>query len=468
MGLVGVLVLNLLLLAVGYALLSGPLRAARWMTRATFGGVALLVGAGAVGVVLGTLAVFGLRIGLGALFVTCVLLLAAGAAGAFLVRARIEDQPAPVAPRSRLEDGIAVAAAYGVAAVLAVALVGAFRSSPWLDDTWFFWLPKGIALETLGLDARLFAPNDEYVFFERTDNPYWWSILLNLDRRFVGDVDMRAVNVQLTLLGVAFVAASARLLWGRVRPSVLWPALLVITAAPEFLRQLQGGPADIALGIYLALFALCGGLWLVSRNGTYLGLATVFGAAGIACKGEGMPQLVLVALVVGAVGFLVQRRAPVGLAASAGIAVLTLAPWYVWRAVADVPQVFSLRDAVNPAYLLDHTDRAESGARIIGEHLVDPGEWSLVVVLVVALSVAGALRERRAVWLAPAAYLGAAYLLWIWLAWADPLAEFRLIHSAYRYVDAMVLTAAVALPVLAERHLALRTSPAHQPRRADT
>ena len=468
MGLAGVLVLNLLLLAVGYALLSGPLRESSRVTRATYAGIALLVGAGAAGVVLGTLAVLGVRTGLAAFLATCIALAAAGIGIGAATLLRVEQPPAAAPTRSKLEDAVAVTAAYAVAAILTIALVGAFRSSPWLDDTWFFWLPKGIALDTLGLDARLFAPNDDFVFFERTDNPYWWSILLRLDMRFAGDVDLRAVNVQLALLGAAFVASAARLLWGRVRPSVLWPSLLVITAAPEFLRQLQGGPADIPLAIYLALFALAGGLWLVSRNTTHLALAAVFGAAGIACKGEGTPQLLLFAAVLVGAGYVAPRRLPTGLVVATGIALLTLLPWYVWRAVADVPQVFSLADALNPAYLVDHADRAEAGVRTLGEHLLDPTEWSLVVLLVVGLSIAGALRERRVLWLAPAIFLGAAYLLWVWLVWADPVAEFRLIHSAYRYVDAMVLTAAMALPVLAERHVALGSRWRAQPRRAAT
>ena len=207
MGLGGVLILNLLFLAVGYALLAGPLRASSLSTWATYAGVALLVGAAAVGVVLGTLVIFGPRIGITALLVTSAALIAAGVAAAYLVDARVERQPPPAPPRSGLEDAVAVAAAYGAAAILLVAFVGSFRASAWLDDTWFFWLPKGIALDTLGLDARLFAPNDEYVFFERTDNPYWWSIVLQLDMRFVGDVDLRAAPVQLTLLVAAFVAS---------------------------------------------------------------------------------------------------------------------------------------------------------------------------------------------------------------------------------------------------------------------
>jgi len=49
--------------------------------------------------------------------------------------------------------------AFALVAILGFALVGGFRSSPWLDDTWYFWLPKGRALDVLGLTPRLWHPN---------------------------------------------------------------------------------------------------------------------------------------------------------------------------------------------------------------------------------------------------------------------------------------------------------------------
>ena len=84
-------------------------------------------------------------------------------------------------------------------------------------------------------------------------------------------------------------------------------------------------------------------------------------------------------------------------------------------------------------------------------------EWSLIVPLVVVLAVAGLVRERRAVWLAPPAFLGLAYLLFVWISWADPEGAFRLVASAYRYVTPPIVLAGVSLPLLAERLARTRT-----------
>ena len=84
--------------------------------------------------------------------------------------------------------------------------------------------------------------------------------------RFVGSIDLRAVDGQLAFLLIGFFASAARLLWGRVRLSILFPALLVIASAPEFLRQAQGGDADVPLAIYLSLALLAAVGWLALRS----------------------------------------------------------------------------------------------------------------------------------------------------------------------------------------------------------
>src|SRR5204863_9223527 len=164
-------------------------------------------------------------------------------------------------------------------------------------------LPTGRALDTVGLDPQLWRPdpslhmvfgNDyESLYFIRPDNPLWWSVVLTLVMRVVGAVDMRAVNVQLAFLLVAFVGATGRLLWGWVRPWLLFPGLLLLLSAPELLRQAQGGDADVPLAIYLALAVLATVGWLAERSRFALVLAFVFGAAAIQIKSEGVLELVL-------------------------------------------------------------------------------------------------------------------------------------------------------------------------------
>jgi len=255
MGLIpGVVVLNGLLAGVGYCLLYPALRGRSRLVYASYGGVALLVGAGLVGVGLSVLAPLGIRIGVGAFAAVAAVLAAGGIATGFLphrVRLRVDAGPRSEGRPSRASDIVITVAGFVIVTVLVIALIGGFRSAPWLDDTWYFWLPKGRALDLVGLDPRLWAPEPslhmvfgsdyETLTFIRPDNPLWWSVLLNLDVRAVGSVDMRAVDGQLAFLLVGFVGATIRLLWGHVRAWILLPALLVLVSAPEFLRQAQGG-----------------------------------------------------------------------------------------------------------------------------------------------------------------------------------------------------------------------------------
>src|SRR5438067_650644 len=460
MGLVlGVLVLNLLLAAVGFCVLYPALRGRSVVTYLSYAGVALLVGAGLVPLVLSMLAPTGLHVGLSAFAAVAAVLAAAGLAAGRLVRLDADPRPGRP-PRTRLGDAIATAAVFGIVAILGIGLVGGFRSSPWLDDTWYFWLPKGRALDLLGLDPRLWTPNThlhmlfgndyESLWFIRPDNPLWWSILLNLDMRFVGSIDMRAVNGELAFLMIGFVGAAARLLWGHVRASILLPALLVLLSAPELLRQAQGGDADVPLAIYLALAILCAAGWLVLRSRFALALFVVFAATAVAIKSEGVLELGLDLAIVSVAGWRA-RRALVPLWGAAVAAVATGIPWYAWRSAHDVSNVFSLRNALSPSYLRHHTNLLHGGLRILGDHLTSVREWSLIVPLAVALGLAGFVRERRLPWLAPAAFLAFGYVLFVWISWADPEGAFRLVASAYRYVTPPIVLAGIFLPILGER-----------------
>jgi hypothetical protein len=460
MGLVaGVVVLNAVLTAVGYALLYPALRGRRALVYASYGGVALLVGAGSVGVALCILAPTGIRIGLLAFVLTAAVLAAAGLAAGRLFT--LDADPRSARPPATIAgDVIVTASAFALVAILGFALVGGFRSSPWLDDTWYFWLPKGRALDLLGLTPRLWHPdpslhmvfgNDyESLWFIRPDNPLWWSILLNLDMRFVGSIDLRAVDGQLAFLLIGFFGAAARLLWGRVRLSILLPALLVLASAPEFLRQAQGGDADVPLAIYLALALLAAVGWLALRSGFALALFVVFAATAVAIKSEGILELVLDVAIVSVVAWRA-RRALMPLWAGLVAAVATSLPWFAWRAAHGVSNVFSLRDALSPSYLGGHTDLLRSALDVLGDHLTSVREWSLIVPLAVLLALIGFARERRVAWLAPVAFLGFGYLLFVWVTWADPQGAFRLVASAYRYVTPPIVLAGVFLPVLGER-----------------
>ena len=420
----GVLVLNAAFLAAGYALL-GP---ERW--RPSWAGVALLVGAGSVGM----LVFFATIVGLHASLAVAATVTAALVVGGFLFWRRNPAQavPSQVRPMSPL-----TAAAFGViAAVCVVGVVGGFRSTPWLDDVWGIWLPKGLALWHHGLDERLFAPSGEYVTFGVPDYPLWWSVVTSLDVQAVGGLDVRVVCAQLALLTVAFVGAVARLLWDCVRPPVLAGSLLLLVLSPELWRHVQGGVADLPLAIYLGLAVLAAARWLQTREPFLLALAGLALAVALQIKTE---ALVEVAALV-AVGALFFARRFLWLA----LALVAALPWLAWRWLHDVPSRAELD--------LTRVERVPDAARAVAEHLFDPTEWLVLVPLAIVLAL---LARKPKVLLVPGALL-AVVLVAYWID-RDEIG-YVLATSAYRVIDPVVLSVAVLIPLLAESFLQQRES----------
>lgn len=448
----GVLAVNGVALAVGYCLLAPALRGLRARAWVSWAGVALLVGAALVGVGLFLASIAGATTGPWTFVVVSAALGVLGlVAAALLPRGLLAPPAPPVRQSSRpFEAMAATASATAVLALALAVLVGGFRSSPWLDDAWGIWLPKGIALSHIGLDERLFVPNGTYVHFEVSDYPLWWPALTGLDVRVAGEVDVRAMNLQLALLALAFIAASARLLWGWVRPWVLWGSVLLLMASPAFLRHTQSGMADLPLGMFLSLALLAGAGWLATGRRFYLGLVVVFGAAAAAIKSEGLPEMLLALVLLGL--FAPSRRAGLWLAGL--LVVVSALPWLAWRATYDIAGRIPLGDGLDPGFLAERVDRLGPSAEGLLRGFLDPTEWLILVPLAVVLAIAGFVRERHRAWLGLPTVLAAGFVFLAWAYWADrDEINFLVSTSAYRIVEPFVLTAALAIPLLAERLL---------------
>jgi hypothetical protein len=430
----GVVAPNLLFLAVGYALLG------RRRYRASWAGVALLVGAGSVGTLVFFATIAGLHASLAVAAMAALVLAAIGLAG---LRGS-EPQSRRAGP-----VGAVAGAAFGViAAVCALGVIGGFRSSPWLDDAWGIWLPKGLALWHHGLDERLFVPNGDFVAFGVPDYPLWWSIVTSLDVQAVGDVDVRVMCAQLAVLTVAFVGAAARLLWGYVRPSLLAGGLLLLVLSPDLWRHVQGGVADLPLAIYVALFALGVALWVGAGDPFALVVAGVGGVTAVQIKTEGIAEVLIVAAVAALAAR--PRRRVRGLGLVTALAAASSLPWLLWRSAHDVPG----RTSVGDAFQLDHAGRAAQAAEELGQQLFDPASWLVVVPLLAGLAIAVYLRERRIDALLPLLGLAAGFAFLVWAYWVNPdPIDYLLATSAYRTIDPLVLAAAVFLPLEAEYFL---------------
>jgi hypothetical protein len=450
----GVAQLNVIFLSVGYCLLAPVLKELSASTWPTFAGLALLVGAASVGVALCVLAVFGLRTGPSTCAAVAGVLASAGVLAAVLVPSQrlqvIRFHAVPPGPE-RLGSIFGSAAAAFVAGMCVLTIFAAFRATPWLNDAWTFWLPKGLMLSGHGLDPRPFAQPDLYVGFVSPDYPLWWSVLGGLEMDFVGRIDLRALNAEIAILLAALIASVARLLWGRVQPWIVWMALLVLVISAELLHQTQSGGADVPLAVYLALAVLAGTLWLTSGEGFFLALAAVAAAAAASIKVEGAPQL---ALLVAFPALLVWRTGRWRSAALVGVLVAawaTSVPWLIWRALHGVDSEFSLRNGLDPGYLAEHAGRVWPSAHVVTSSLVGR-DWPLIVPLFFALTILGVILERRPLWLVPAAAFGICFAFWVWTYWAGSIPlDFWLQTSAYRVVDGLLLAVAVTIPLMAQQ-----------------
>jgi len=455
----GVGALNALFLAAGYCVLAGSLRGRSLLCWASYAGIAFLAGAGLVGTAATFAFIGGAPNGAVALSAAVAAVCAVGLAGASSTRWRAFAAAPGTRSRaasSRLGVVVETAAIAAVAALAVLAFVRGFRSSPWLDDVWGIWVPKGRALDKVGLDPRLFAPGTRYDSFGVLHYPLWWSALTGLDLRFVRYVDLRAVNGQATLLVLGFFAAAARLLWGRARPWLLAGALLLLAESPEFFRHMQGGIADLPLAIYLSLCAAAAVGWIATGSGFYVALAGALGATALQIKSEALPQLAVIAALTLLLAWRTRGRRVRALLAAWALAFLGTVPWALWRSIHDVRTIETvpLSRALSPSYLGDRYDRLGPSAETVARHLFGPHDWLLIVPLALVLSAAAALLERRIAWLWPSALVAALYLLWIWIYWTHPDAlEYILQTSSYRTVDSTVLAAWFAVPLLAERVL---------------
>jgi hypothetical protein len=352
----------------------------------------------------------------------------------------------------RAAEIAALAAATIVCAIAALILYGGFRSTPWLDDSWFFWVPKGLALDRFGLDPRVFVPNARYQWLASPDYPLGWSVLLDTGMRLAGKIDLRVVNCELAIVTVAFLGAVLRLMWGLVRPVFAVGAVALLALSPEFEHQSLGGGADLPVAYFVTLFALAAVSWLAHGERVDVVLAGLFAAGGLATKNEAGPELVAVFVVLVVFGARAGRARLVALAAACAAAAVTAVPWFVWRQAHGVQDEISFTRGIDPSYLAGRTSRLAPTLSALLHALFDARAWLIIVPLVVLLSFVVLALERRPLVLAPIAVVALMAAILVWVYWADPLdLQYKLGTSVYRSIDAIIILAALACAGLADR-----------------
>jgi hypothetical protein len=404
------------------------------------------------GIVGATLATAGARLdvtGLAVLTaVTCAL-------GAVRLRSGDRAEPAPAPSRGGVA-GLAVGlAALATLAVFSVFALSAFRVRPLLEyDGWAMWGMKARAIAVLGsADDAVFA-SDAY---ERLhlEYPLLLPALLSLPLQLADGFSSSTIVLMCLAMGVAGVLAIWGILRDRVRAWLLLVFLAAIATLPTVVGQLGTGYADVPLALFVAGGLCAAARWLEDEGNGWLALATVFLAAAVLTKNEGLLFAVAVYVPLLLIG---RRRRPI--AVSAAVVALLYAPWRIFMAVHDfgTPD-YDLTSSLNLPWVVGRLDRAPVAARALLEKAFGPEQFGLVLALGLALIVLSLVLRLRpgqlAAGFAVISFLG---LTWIYVLSVNELPSY-LRATAHRVVVSLVVAVAALSPLLVEecaRALAVR------------
>jgi hypothetical protein len=409
--LAGVLLFNVVLVAVGTALL-WALGAYDWLTDPVrLAGVAYLAGLAALIVLLTLELVVGIPVTGASSALSLLLLLAIGlGAGVAQRRPRLARTPGGWRfPR------ISIFVAACLAGIV-VYMQGLFRQARLATtlaefDGWWNWIPKAKAIYYFGrLDPQFlgFLPNQSY--------PPGLPAVHAVAFHSMGAPDDTTLHVQYWLYAAGFVAAVAGLLGPRVRATILVPSFFLIFLAPSFITWSTRTYVDFPLGYLLATAALLTFFWVEERRPWHLVTLTLLLAGAMLTKREGI-LLAACVVVAGLAASAKDWRICWPRLAAAGVIALVLElPWRIWFTLhgiaSDAPSggvVGGLADA----------GRGWATVKLVASTLVTPDEWRLAP-LVGAAAIVLALLARA--WV-PAIYVcvfvASAAAVAVWTIWAE-------------------------------------------------
>jgi hypothetical protein len=453
----GLVVNNVLILGVGVALLY-----ALGLARFRLGEWRLLALAYLLGwALLGSALTFLLIAGIGPSVVTVVLVAAAIAVACFFVGRRvpkteivaIRPRGHPLAVLTALTGAVVLAGAAVTA--LIVAVMGTWPSE-W--DVWGFWLPKAKSIYYLeGLDTGLGG----YGAQSHPEYPPLVPAMNAATSHFVGAFHPSLLNIQVVLLGVAFLGAVPALLDRFVPRWLSFPLLALLAVSPGFWWRMQSMMADQTVAYLIAAAAVAGVIWLCEPRGAWLGVALVLLVAATLTKLEGATLgLLLVVVVVAAAFTLHGRKGWPALLLLLGPAAIE--PWRLWLGSHGLPVSatdYHASDLLRLDFLADRTSRFTYAFDWMLHSVFRTGEW--LVVLPLAL-IAIVLAARRLPVIAAAfsawiviAFLGLTTIYWIGI----PDVHWYVQTSADRVASTIVIVAGTLTPLLLGIALAERRHP---------
>jgi Dolichyl-phosphate-mannose-protein mannosyltransferase len=447
--LAGLLLANVLYLAIGVALLP-LLRLAR--TGAELYrrlGLAYVLGLAATSALAAHLALIGVPVGLGEL---AVITLVVGIFGWRRYRVLSAGTRAEPVSEPLVSRGVGVAAFVVALVVLAHAL-RMFTVRPLVEwDGWAIWGMKARAIYDYGgVGHGLFTTQP----YGPLQHPLLLPALEATGFRAMGAFDGTLIHVQLALLAFGFAAGLWTLLRERVPAALAGAAILAIVVADSTLKQLAGNLADIPLAFFVALGIVALARTLLDDNARLLPFAALMLGAATLTKPEG-----LLFAAAALVPFVLIARTRASLLTALAVA-LILVPWRIFVAIHGLKNPeYSLGDAVSPGYLSGHSARVRPAFWGVWHQVWSSGwGWLVPLALIAFAGVLLARRWRVAAFAAAWALLSFAGIVLVFWISVVPV-ELTLRWAGYRTVASLVIGAAALAPLLAaEAWNASHTSP---------
>jgi hypothetical protein len=431
---------------------AGLVRLFGWRLR-SHPGLAYMSGVATVGVVSTLMLIAGLALRGWQALVLCALLASLG----LVSRERAESVPA-----RKTDWRIGRPAGGLLGGYLAVLFVQCLFQPLNSWDAWAKWTMKARAIVLLGgLDTSVFA-NHAYQPLV-LDYPMLIPGLEAIDFRFMGRLDNLVIHVQFWLLLVGFLVAAYELLRDRVPQTLLWPALLLVGAAPALAANLTSAYADAPIAFFFALAAIASWRYVMDGERRALAFVALMAGAAVATKPEGQPFVagLLVLLVVFA---RVKGRPLLPVAAALGWCLVAIVPWRIWVSDHGIRSSTPIGKAFEPSYLSDRIHRVWPSVRSLVTKSFD-GDW--LAILPLALVLVGVVllwRRSYPVALFAAGVLAVVFLSLLWAYWVQrPGLDYLLSSSGSRTVTTLVVVGGVFLPVVGAELLRARRRPPPAP-----
>ena len=432
-GLIGA---NLLMLVVGLGLLPLLGAARSWRELVSRCGLAYLCGVVLVGIVSAHLALVHVAVGWVGLGV-----LAASGIAALLWRLRGTARPEATRP------GWVDLAGTAALAALVVEYARAFRVAPLNRyDAWAIWALKGHALYAFGwADPVVFAGTSYR--FANLDYPLLLPSLEAIDFRTMGAFDTRLLHVQFLLFLVAAALALVALLRDVVPPLLLWSSVLALAIAPAVFDQLLTAYADLPLALVFGVGVAAAGRWSSTNERWTLAVATLCFGGALLTKNEG--SLVVLAVFLGLL--LIARRRWRALALAAAVDVALVVPWRIYTTIHHVHDInYSLLDSFDYGHIHGRAGVGPIAFRTLGEQMIDPGQWGLLVPISAAIVVIALATGPRKLALFAVVWT---LVSWLGLSWIYVVSHYE--YSYYldstkeRVVASIVVGLAALTPLIA-------------------